>query len=163
MTYGMMKSLTRALLIGDNQLTQDNDEMLALLSYAYNKVATESDAMRLWTDDPTLVILRTGPGNSYIRTPTMPMSDSDEMDIDDELGFPVCRYVASFVSRDRGGIHVNEAKALIRAYNEKVQAYMEFVGQQGEIADGYGCVTYNADGQAIDSVSAEDCAVDTST
>ena len=151
MTFGMMKHLTRALLIGDNQLTTNEDEMQVLLLYAYQKVATESDAMLLWTNDPSKQILRSGPGHIYIRTPLLPESDSDELDIDEDLCPAVSRYIAAFVSRDRGGIHINEAKSIIRAYNQKVQSYMETIGQDIEIKEGYGGIQYRTDGTIVDT------------
>lgn len=41
------------------------------------------------------------------------------IDIDEELAPAVSRYVASYLSRDKGGIHVNAAKRIILDYNSK--------------------------------------------
>ena len=98
--------MTRGLLTGDVTLTSKEDELDMMLSYAYNKIATEADALKLFTANKNDSILRQGPGNLFVRKPRMPSVDNDELDIDDELGFPAARYIASFVSRDKGGIHV---------------------------------------------------------
>ena len=130
MTYKFLKDLTRGLLIGDNQLTINNDELIAMVAYAYEKIANEADAMKLLTSlDESDKIIRQGPGNTYIRRPELPTDDTDELDIDDDLVFPAARYLASFVSRERGGIHVNEAQHLIRQYNAKIRAHMEYTDQ----------------------------------
>ncbi len=127
--------MTRGLLTGDVTLTSKEDELDMMLSYAYNKIATEADALKLFTANKNDSILRQGPGNLFVRKPRMPSVDNDELDIDDELGFPAARYIASFVSRDKGGIHVNEARTLISHYNQKVQAYMEALEQDGKLDD----------------------------
>ena len=49
MTYSNLKYLVKALLVGDNVLTKDNNEVLVLLSYAYDKIANEADALKLFT------------------------------------------------------------------------------------------------------------------
>lgn len=41
------------------------------------------------------------------------------IDIDEELTFAVSRYVASYISRDKGGIHVQAADRVIKDYNAK--------------------------------------------
>ncbi len=136
MTYGDLKYLVKALLIGDNTLTKDNNEVLVLLAYAYDKIANQSDALKLFTaDSVNNRILRQGPGNMYVRKPTMPEDDADILDIDDELCFVAARYICSFVSREKGGIHVNEAMSLIRLYNQKVQVFFENMAQDGELIE----------------------------
>ena len=136
MTYGDLKYLVKALLIGDNTLTKDNNEVLVLLAYAYDKIANQSDALKLFTaDSVNNRILRQGPGNMYVRKPLMPEDDADILDIDDELCFVAARYICSFVSREKGGIHVNEAMSLIRLYNQKVQVFFENMAQDGELID----------------------------
>lgn len=132
MTYSRLKSLTKALLIGDNQLTTSNEELLALLAYAYDKIATEADALKLFTTNKDNTLLRQGPGNTFVRKPNLPDSDEDTLDIDDELGYPAARFIASFISRDKGGIHYKEAMNLIKSYNHKVQAYMESLDQENQ-------------------------------
>ena len=132
MTYGTLKHLTRALLIGDNALTKNEDEILALLSYAYDKIANEADALKLFiVDTSSEKLLRQGPGKLFVRRPYLPVEDSDELDIDDELGFVAARFICSFVSREKGRIHTDEAEKLIRAYNQKVQTFFESYDQDG--------------------------------
>jgi len=140
MTYETLKHLIRALLIGDNQLTENKQELLALISYGFVKVANESMALKLSTEDPKLNILRSGPGNTFVRMPSLPAEDGDVMDIDLELCYPLARYIASFVSREKGGIHIKEAKNLINEYNRKVYTYMDLLDQraeQQEMNEGY--------------------------
>jgi len=134
MTYGNLKYLVKALLIGDNTLTKDNNEVLVLLAYAYDKIANEADALKLFTaESENQQIIRQGPGRMFVRQPVLPVDDSDELDIDDELCFVAARYMCSFVSREKGGIHVNEAMHMIRAYNQKVQVFFENMDQYGDL------------------------------
>jgi len=133
MTYGRLKSLVNALLIGDNAFTKKEDEQLALLSYAYDKITTEADALKLFTVNKDAAIVRQGPGNMFIRMPALPRDATDNLDLDDELGYPVARYIASFVSKDKSHKHVAEAEALIRAYNSKVDAYLSGLAEKGEV------------------------------
>jgi len=148
MTYENLKSLVKALLTGDNVLPTDQDQVLMMLSYAFDKVANEADALKLFTiNTDGEKIIRNGPGRTFLRKPKLPTSDSDELDIDDEIGFPVARYMASFLSREKGGIHVREAQALIRAYNQKIETYFESLSKDGELSiydeeDQFGKRTY---------------------
>ncbi len=136
MTYGNFKYLVKALMIGDNVLTKDNNEILVLLQYAYDKIANESDALKLFTAvSVDKEIIRQGPGNLYVRMPLLPENDSDELDIDDELCFAAARFVCSFISREKGGIHTNEAQHLIRMYNNKVQTFFENYDQDGNLTE----------------------------
>lgn len=136
MTYSTLKSLVSALLIGDNTLTKNNDEVLALLDYAYDKIANETDAMKLFTEDSaSYKILRQGPGRQYIRRPALPTEDTDVLDIDHELGFVAARFICSFVSREKFNMHVNEAQNLIRLYNGKVATFFENLEQYGDLEE----------------------------
>ena len=132
MTYGRLKHLTRALLIGDNALTKNEDEVLALLAYAYDIIANQADALKLFIiDRSSEKLLRQGPGKLFVRKPYLPVEDTDELDVDDELGFVAARLISSFVSREKGGIHLHEAEKLIRSYNQKVQTFFENYDQDG--------------------------------
>ncbi|MCK5848330.1 MAG: hypothetical protein KAH01_03955 [Caldisericia bacterium] len=136
MTYGNLKNLVRALLIGDNTLTKNNDEILVLLEYAFDKTANETDALKLFiTDVPENQILRQGPGRQFVRKPALPIADDEELDIDNELCFVVARFIASFVSREKVAVHVAEAQNLIRFYNAKVTTYFETLEQYGELEE----------------------------
>ena len=136
MTYGNLKYLVKALLIGDNTLTKDNNEVLVLLQYAFDKIANEADALKLFTAVTSdRQIIRQGPGNLFVRMPNLPENDLDELDIDSELCFAAARFICSFVSREKRGIHVNEAQHLIRMYNQKVQTFFENTSQEGHLED----------------------------
>jgi len=136
MTYCNLKYLTQALLIGDSTLTKNNNEMLMLLEYAFDKVANEADALKLFTTNvPEHQILRQGPGNHFVRKPCLPITDDEELDIDNELCYPTARFIASFVSREKVGMHVKEAQNLIRFYNAKVATYFETLEQYDELAE----------------------------
>jgi len=124
MTYGNVKFLVSALLAGDYTLTSVKEEQLMLLSYAFNKLATEADALKLFTTNKGENILREGKGNMFVRMPELPEDDIDELDIDDELGYPAARFIASFISKESGGVHEREAYKLIRDYNSKVDSYL---------------------------------------
>ena len=132
MTFKRLKSLTNALLIGDNNLTKNNDEVLGLLSYAYSRVANEADALKLLTANSNEdMIIRNGIGNLYIRMPKLPENDNDELDIDEELCYAVARFMASFVSKQKFQIHELEAQRIIQSYNHKVSTFIEKLEQDG--------------------------------
>ncbi len=136
MTYGNLKNLVRALLIGDNTLTKNEEEALVLLDYAYDRIANETDAMKLFTDDPDGVkILRQGPGRQYVRRPFLPTQDEDVLDIDHELCFVAARFMSSFISREKMNFHEGEAQKLIRLYNAKVTTYFETLEQYGDLEE----------------------------
>ncbi len=136
MTYGQLKNLTRALLIGDNLLSKNNEEVVMLLSYAYDKIAHDADALKLFTAvSVDKQIIRQGPGNIFVRMPVLPVNDSDELDVDDELGYVAARFICSFISREKGGLHMREADNLIRAYNQKVQVFFENLDQYGDLEE----------------------------
>ena len=63
-------------------------------------------------------------GESYIRLPTEPKYDTDQLDLDHELGYPLARFMASFVSDKKESMHFDRAMELIDAYNSKVESYM---------------------------------------
>ena len=135
MTYGNLKSLTSALLIGDNVLTQDADEMIMLTDYAYDRLVKEVDVLHLYTNDGYFDMARYGMGMLGLRKPDLPGSDGDVLDIDHELGFVVARFIASFVSREKMMYHEQEAKRLANLYNQKVQYAVENFEQYGELAE----------------------------
>ena len=136
MTYGNLKNLTSALLIGDSVLTKNENEQLVLLEYAFDRISNEADAMKLFTTDvASNRILRQGPGKQFIRKPELPKINTDVLDIDNELCFVAARFIASFVSREKMVFHDNEAQKLIRMYNAKVTTYFENLEQYGELEE----------------------------
>lgn len=127
MTYGQLKSLTSGLLIGDNNLPKDDAIVKSLLSYAFNMISNKAEALRLMTMSSTEDIIRLGPGEYLVRTPKMPESDAEELDIDHELGFVAARYIASIISKEKIAIHQQYGDDEILKYNGKVYQILEKV------------------------------------
>ena len=125
MTYGELKSLTAGLLIGDNNLPKDDSIIKALLSYAFNMISNKAEALRLMTMNSTEDIIRLGPGEYLVRTPKIPESDAEELDIDHELGFVAARYIASMISKEKIAIHQQYGDDEILKYNGKVYQILE--------------------------------------
>jgi len=130
MTYGDVKKLASALLTGDFVFPEDEGEQLMLLSYAYQVVATEADALKLFTVNKDAAILREGPGSMFVRMPDLPRTNTDVLDIDSELGYAVARYMASFISERKANIHKAEASKVVIAYNAKVDAYLTTLAEE---------------------------------
>lgn len=120
MTYSLFKSITTGLLTGDNTLPTDATVLQGLVQYALTTVATQADSLHLMTLSTTADVLRLAQGDYLIRMPIPPVEDTDIIDIDEELTFAVARYMASYLSKDKGGIHVNSADRIIKDYNAKV-------------------------------------------
>ncbi len=125
MTYTMLKNLTTGLLTGDNVLPSDEEVMLGLLQYALTTTAMKADSLHLMTLSTTANVLRLAQGDYLIRNPELPVDDEDEIDIDDELIFAVSRFIASYLSREKGGIHVQAADRIILDYNAKTYEITE--------------------------------------
>ena len=58
------------------------------------------------------------------------VDQSYEIDIDEELCYPLARYIASFISREKMAYHVAEAENLIRKYNSKVDSHVNKIKQR---------------------------------
>jgi len=126
MIYKDFKHLVEALLIGDTSLTKNDDEIIVLLRYAFERIANEADAMKLFTtENPNERIVRNGPGGLYVRMPKVPEYEEEELDIDEELCFAAARFVCSFVSLQKVDLHLREASKVINSYNQKVQTFFE--------------------------------------
>ena len=125
MTYKLFKAITTGLLTGDNVLPQSPDVMTWLMQYALTTVATQADSLHLMTLSTTVDVLRLAQGDYLIRMPVPPVVDTDLLDIDDELAFAVARYLASYVSKEKGGIHVQAADRIIKDYNAKTYEITE--------------------------------------
>ena len=125
MTYATLKNVTVGLLIGDNKLPNDDDVVKGLLQYALTTVAMQADSLHLMTLSTTANVLRLAQGDYLIRMPELPVLDTDLIDIDEELTFAVARYIASYVSKEKGGIHVNAADRIIKDYNAKTYEITE--------------------------------------
>ena len=125
MTYSLLKSITSGLLTGDNTLPTDADVMSGLVQYALTTVATQAESLHLMTLSTTVNVLRLAQGDYLIRTPVAPEDDVDEIDIDEELTFAVARYLASYLSQEKGGIHVQAATRIIKDFNAKTYEVIE--------------------------------------
>ncbi len=121
----MLKNLTKGLLTGDNKLPEDEEVMLGLVQYALTTTAMKADSLHLMTLSTTANILRLAQGDYTIRVPEVPEDDEDEIDIDEELIFAVARFIASYLSREKGGIHVQAANRIILDYNAKTYEITE--------------------------------------
>lgn len=135
MTYAMLKNLTSGLLVGDNVLPADEEVLLGLLKYALTTTAMKADSLHLMTLSTTANVLRLAQGDYLIRNPELPEDDEDEIDIDDELIFAVSRYIASYLSREKGGIHVQAANRIILDYNAKTYEIIEQMELEAEQED----------------------------
>ena len=153
MTYATLKDITTGLLIGDNVLPNEPGVLLGLIQYALTTVATQADSLHLMTLSTTANVLRLARGDYLIKMPVAPivittavdalaidatpeeiaiaeaadvLSTSNQLiDIDEELTFAVARYIASYVSREKGGIHVQAADRIIKDYNAKTYEITE--------------------------------------
>lgn len=127
MTYGGLKNLVTGLLIGDNVIPKDDDVMKSLLSYAFDMIANKAEALRLLTMNNTDDIIRMGPGEYLIRTPKIPETDNEELDIDNELCFVAGRYISSMLSKEKIALHQQYGDDAILRYNSKVYQILEKV------------------------------------
>jgi len=135
MTLGRLKSAVRLLLIGDNEMPDDNDQIIAAIEMAYLQIASQATALKLLTTTQECDIIRLGPGGTYLRMPDLPYGDGDELDIDRELAPAVARVLASYLSRENGGMHNNEANKIIRSYESKVRVFIEEQEAEGAYVD----------------------------
>ena len=120
MTYQFLQNVTTGYLIGDNKLPADPDILLALVASALTTTATLADSLHLMTLSTTADILRLAQGDYLIRRPQLPVLLTDPMDIDDELGYAVARYIASMISKGNNAMHASIAERMILDYNAKV-------------------------------------------
>ena len=141
MTYGSLKSLVAGLLIGDNNIPKDDVIFKSLLSYAFDMIANKAEALRLMTINSTEEIIRLGPGEYLVRAPIMPDNDSDELDIDHELGFVAARYIAAMLSKEKIKIHQDYGDDGILRYNGKVWQILEKVELEKKmLCNSEGCI-----------------------
>lgn len=141
MTYKLLKNIVKGLMTGDNNPPNDNETFLGLLAYAYNIIGNKTESFHLLTLNRRQDILRMAGGDYFMRVPELPASETDELDIDNELGFVTARYIASMLSKDRVQIHISSAEELIRDYNAKVYQILEEIKynretKQAEFAGG---------------------------
>ncbi len=132
MTYKRLKEAVRGLLIGDNDLPMneegnvDESRMAALLEMAYIELSSKCTGLRQLTEEVgDNSILREGPGGTYLRIPTLPSSDGEVLDIDNELAPAVARILASYITKNREARHQKALAAILASYEAKVIRYVE--------------------------------------
>ena len=125
MIYKELKTLTKGLLSSDFPLPEDDEAVKALLGMAYSNIADKGQVLNLQTEDKGAMIQRLGRGKQLVRVPELPMTDTDELDIDHELGYAAASLVASYVSEKKVAIHQGRADDIIRSYNAKVDEFIE--------------------------------------
>ena len=125
MTYGKLKTLASALLVGDNKLSKEDESIKALFEMAYNYLVDKCQVLNLHTEDKSENIQRLGRGTFMLRRPEVPKGDNDELDIDEELCPAVACLIASYISDKRIAVHQARADEIIRGYNAKVDELIE--------------------------------------
>lgn len=125
MTYKKLKTLSKALLSSDFPLPEDDESIKALLSMAYDYLTDHCQVLNLQTEDKSAMIQRLGRGDFMVRTPELPESDDDELDIDEDLGYAVASLIASYITEKKVAIHQTRADTKIKAYNAKVDEFIE--------------------------------------
>lgn len=127
MTYAKLKSTVRGLLIGDNVLPTDKDPeaVAALVEMALKEIADVCPVLTLTTLDKSENIIALAAGSYMIRMPQVPEKDTDDIDIDDELGSAAARLIASYISKNKPAVHRAEADKLMRNYNGKIYDIQE--------------------------------------
>lgn len=125
MTLGLLKNIVKGLMLGDNNPPNDNGVFLGLLAYAFNMIGNKTESFHLLTLNRKQELLRMASGDYFMRVPELPILDTDELDIDNELGFVAARYICSMISKDKPQVHIAMADELVRDYNAKVYQIME--------------------------------------
>lgn len=133
MTYANLKLTTRALLSSDFPLPKEDEAVKALLNMAYKYVANKCQVLNLQTEDKSALITRLGRSGMLVRLPDLPTADSDELDIDDDLGYAVCSLIASYLSEKKAKMHQFRADEIIRDYNAKVDEFIETYKTSSEV------------------------------
>lgn len=68
------------------------------------------------------------------------MNDTDELDIDQELGFVAARYMAAMLSKDKIAIHQQYAEDGILKYNGKVYQILEKINNDSVECEETDCI-----------------------
>ena len=136
MKYKELKVLSSALLYGDNKLPSGEPELKALLMLAFNDIASRAQSLRLMTKSMNKEVLRGSVGVYLTRYPELPEDDESELDMDKDLCFAAARFIASYVSKNKPAVHVEEGEKMIRLFNGKVNSMIESI-QVDEEGNGY--------------------------
>ena len=136
MKYKELKVLVSALLVGDNKITSNEAELKSLLMLAFNDIASRAQSLRLMTKSMNKEVLRGSVGVYLTRYPELPENDESELDMDKDLCFAAARFIASYVSKNKPAVHVEEGEKMIRLFNGKVNSMIESI-QVDEEGNGY--------------------------
>lgn len=136
MKYKELKVLVTALLVGDNRITSNEAELKSLLMLAFNDIASRAQSLRLMTKSMNKEVLRGSVGDYLTRYPELPENDDSELDMDKDLCFAAARFMASYVSKNKPAVHVEEGEKMIRLFNGKVNSMIESF-QIDEEGNGY--------------------------
>ena len=129
--------MVKLFLVGDNNIPKDPDILLAAVETAYLEIANDCTALKLLTCNKGDELLRTGPGSTFVRMPSLPESDEDKLDIDSELVPAVGRIIAGYIAKDvnKKLYHKSEADRIIKRYESKVRTFMTAREKEGAYAD----------------------------
>ena len=136
MKYKELKVLVSALLVGDNRITSNEAELKSLLMLAFNDIASRAQSLRLMTKSMNKEVLRGSVGDYLTRYPELPENDESELDMDKDLCFAAARFIASYVSKNKPAVHVEEGEKMIRLFNGKVNSMIESI-KVDEEGNGY--------------------------
>ena len=136
MKYKELKVLVSALLVGDNRITSNEAELKSLLMLAFNDIASRAQSLRLMTKRMNKEVLRGSVGDYLTRYPELPENDESVLDMDKDLCFAAARFIASYVSKNKPAVHVEEGEKMIRLFNGKVNSMIESI-QVDEEGNGY--------------------------
>ena len=136
MKYKELKVLVSALLVGDNKITSNEAELKSLLMLAFNDIASRAQSLRLMTKSMNKEVLRGSVGDYLTRYPELPENDESELDMDKDLCFAAARFIASYVSKNKPAVHVEEGEKMIRLFNGKVNSMIESI-KVDEEGNGY--------------------------
>lgn len=125
MKYGELKALCSALLVGDNKLSSNDADVKALLTLAFNDIASRAQSLRLMTKSQNKEILRGSTGEYLTRYPDIPENDDSVLDMDKDLCFAAARFIASYVSKNKPDAHRSEGEKIILLFNSKVNSMFE--------------------------------------
>ena len=136
MKYKELKVLVSALLVGDNKITSNEAELKSLLMLAFNDIASRAQSLRLMTKSMNKEVLRGSVGDYLTRYPELPENDESVLDMDKDLCFAAARFMASYVSKNKPAVHIQEGEKMIRLFNGKVNSMIESI-QVDEEGNGY--------------------------
>ena len=160
MTYKGLQNILKIMLIGDNVIPQNPEILLSALEMAYIEIANQCTALKLLTANQGEQIIREGLSGSYVRMPTLPKIDTDELDIDSELAPAVARIMASYITKDKIQQHLTIAERIMGQYESKVRGFILSQEQRGIYTDTSTDVVISSDGSGTIALATTDTVVE---